>query len=125
MNFILRILLIGISSFYVSSFFPWWVIVVIPFIVGTFVDDNYFSHFLSGFVGTSVAWLFITLNIDYKTQSILSEKIIEILEVGSVNTLIIITSVIGGIFSGLGVITGYALRCIIIKKKKKRDFKFN
>ena len=79
MNFILRILIIGISSYYFSSLFPWWIIILIPFILGSIIDDNYFSHFLSGFLGTSAAWLFILLNIDFETQSILTLKVIVII----------------------------------------------
>ena len=75
MNFILRILIIGISSFYFSDIFPWWIIILIPFSLGCLMDDNYFSHFLSGFIGTSVAWFFILLNIEFETQSILSLKV--------------------------------------------------
>ncbi len=125
MNFILRILIIGISSYYFSSLFPWWIIILIPFILGSIIDDNYFSHFLSGFLGTSAAWLFILLNIDFETQSILTLKVIQILEIDSVNNLIIINSLIGGVFSGLGNISGLALRNIFVKKKNLRDYRFN
>tara|TARA_B100000287_G_scaffold427122_1_gene476204 strand:- start:2446 stop:2823 length:378 start_codon:yes stop_codon:yes gene_type:complete len=125
MNFILRILIIGISSFYFSDIFPWWIIILIPFTLGCLIDDNYFSHFLSGFIGTSVAWFFILLNIEFESQSILSLKVIEILEIGSINTLIILTVIIGGVFSGLGIITGYSLRNILTKKKNFREYRFN
>ena len=70
MNFIFRILLIGISSFYIMDFMPWWTIIIIPFILGVIFDDNLFSHFLSSFIGTGVAWLFLMLNFDLETQSL-------------------------------------------------------
>ena len=105
MNFILRTLIIGISSYYIPSILPWWTIIIIPFILGSLFDDNYLSHFLSGFIGTGVAWIFIILSIDFNTQSILSEKIIKVLEVDSVNYLIILISVVGGIVSGLGTLS--------------------
>ena len=125
MNFILRTLIIGISSYYIPSILPWWIIIIIPFILGSLIEDNYLSHFLSGFIGTGVAWIFIILSIDFNTQSILSEKIIEILKVDSVNYLIILISVVGGIVSGLSLITGYSFRRIFVNEKDKRDFRFN
>ena len=124
MNFIFRILLIGISSFYIMDFMPWWTIIIIPFILGVIFDDNLFSHFLSSFIGTGVAWLFLMLNIDFETQSILSNKIIPILEIKSVNILIISISITGGIISGLSSITAISLRNIFIKKKNKREYRF-
>ena len=125
MNFILRILITGISSYYISSFFPWWSIIFIPFILGLIFDDNYISHFLSGFIGVSVSWFFLLLGMEYQTEAILSSKIIQILNINSTNTLIIISAVIGGIVSGLSSITALALVNIFRNKKDKRDYRFN
>lgn len=124
MNFIFRILLIGITSYYIFEPIPWWSIILIPFILGLIFEDNFLSHFLSSFIGTSVAWLFLMLSFDLETQSVLSGKIIDILEISSVNFLIISTSVIGGIVSGLGSLTGVSLRNIIVKKKNLREYRF-
>ena len=124
MNFIFRILLIGITSYYVVESLPWWSIILIPFILGLIFEDNFLSHFLSSFIGTSVAWLFLMLSFDLETQSVLSGKIIDILEISSVNFLIISTSVIGGIVSGLGSLTGVSLRNIFVKKKNLREYRF-
>lgn len=124
MNFIFRILLIGITSYYIVESIPWWSIILIPFILGLIFEDNFLSHFLSSFIGTSVAWLFLMLSFDLETQSVLSGKIIDILEISSVNFLIISTSVIGGIVSGLGSLTGVSLRNIFVKKKNLREYRF-
>ena len=124
MNFIFRILLIGITSYYIVETIPWWSIILIPFILGLIFEDNFLSHFLSSFIGTSVAWLFLMLSFDLETQSVLSGKIIDILEISSVNFLIISTSVIGGIVSGLGSLTGVSLRNIFVKKKNLREYRF-
>tara|TARA_A200000113_G_C8840075_1_gene346568 strand:+ start:789 stop:1163 length:375 start_codon:yes stop_codon:yes gene_type:complete len=123
-NFIFRILLIGITSYYIFEPIPWWSIILIPFILGLIFEDNFLSHFLSSFIGTSVAWLFLMLSFDLETQSVLSGKIIDILEISSVNFLIISTSVIGGIVSGLGSLTGVSLKNIIVKKKNLREYRF-
>ena len=68
MNFILRILINGICSYYLISFFPWWCFIFIPFALGLIFSENYLSHFLSGFIGVSVGWLFLILNIDFETN---------------------------------------------------------
>ena len=124
MNFILRILINGICSYYLIGFFPWWCIIIIPFTLGLIFSENYISHFLSGFIGVSVAWLFILLNIDFETKSIISTKIIEILDIRSVSILIIYTSIIGGFLGGIVSITGKSLKEIFTKKKKKRNYSF-
>lgn len=125
MNFILRILIIGISTFYMSSSLPWWSIIFIPFLLGLIFEDNYISHFLSGFIGVTISWIFLLLSIEYQSESILSLKVIDILKINSTNTLIIITALIGGIVSALSSITGLSMINIFRKKKDKRNYRFN
>ena len=105
-------------------YLPWWSIITITFGIGFALDENYFSHFLSGFIGVGTAWLFLLLTIDSSTNSIISYKIIDFLEIGSVNMLIIYTSILGGFIGGIGSCTGKSLKEVLYKKKKKRDFKF-
>jgi len=56
--------------------------------------------------------------------TIKSSKIINILELSSVNILIILSSITGGVISGLGSLTGISLRNIIIKKESRREYRF-
>ena len=124
MSFIFRIIIIGIISFYIPNYLPWWSIIIITFGVGFAFDENYFSHFLSGFIGVGTAWLFLLLSIDSSTNSVISNRIIDFLEISSVNMLIIYTSIIGGFLGGIGSCTGKSLKEVIFKKKIKRDFRF-
>tara|TARA_B100001027_G_C16067792_1_gene241579 strand:- start:215 stop:541 length:327 start_codon:yes stop_codon:yes gene_type:complete len=105
-------------------YFPWWSIIIITFVIGFAFDENYFSHFLSGFIGVGTAWLFLLLSIDSSTNSIISNKIIDLFNINSVNTLIIYTSILGGLLGGIGSCVGKSLRNIVYKENKKRDFKF-
>ena len=125
MNFILRILITGISTYYLSSSLPWWTVIIIPFILGLIFEDNFISVFLSGFIGVTISWFFLLLSIEYQSESILSSKIIQILNINSTNTLIIITAAIGGIISGFSSLCGLALMNIFRKKKDNRGYKFN
>jgi hypothetical protein len=124
MNFIIRILIIGILSYYLPVFFPWWSILVITFFTSLLYSENYFSQFLSGFIGVGTAWIFLLLSIDTSSNSILSSRIVDLLNISSVNYLIIYTSVIGGFVGGIGSILGKSFRDIIFKEKKTRNFKF-
>ena len=40
MNFLIRILINGISAYYFVSFLPWWSIILIPFLLGYFIIDK-------------------------------------------------------------------------------------
>ena len=125
MNFILRIIINGLFAYYFLSIFPWWIVLIFPFSIGIIFNENYISHFLSGLVGIGVAWLYLLLSIDIQTKSIISSKIISILNIDSVNFLIIVISLFGGMLGGLSEICGRSLRDLISKPKKKSGYKFN
>ena len=93
--------------------------------MGLIFEDNFISVFLSGFIGVSISWFFLLLSIEYQSESILSSKIIQILNINSTNTLIIITAAIGGIISGFSSLSGLAMMNIFRKKKDSRDYRFN
>ena len=44
MNFIFRILLIGITSYYIVEPIPWWSIILIPFILGLIFEDKIYNQ---------------------------------------------------------------------------------
>ena len=125
MNFILRIILNGLFAYYFLSILPWWIVLIFPFLIGIIFNKNYLSHFLSGLVGIGVAWLYLLLNLDTQTNSIISSKIIDILSIESVNLLIIYISLSGGVLGGLSEILGKSLRDIFSKTKKQSGYKFN
>ena len=94
-----------------------------PFFLGCFIKENYFTHFLSGFIGIGIAWIFLIINTDISNQSIISEKIIHILKIENVNLLIIYTSIIGGLIGGIASITGYSLQRIFIKDLPRKTYR--
>ena len=124
MNFLIRILINGISAYYFVSFLPWWSIIFIPFLLGYLINENYFNHFLSGFIGIGIAWIFLIINLNSGNESIISEKIIQILNVESVNLLTIYSSIIGGCIGGFSSITGLSFKRIFIKNKPRKKFNF-
>jgi len=124
MNFLIRILINGISAYYFVSFLPWWSIIFIPFLLGYFINENYFNHFLSGFIGIGIAWIFLIINLNSGSESIISEKIIQILNVESINILTIYSSIIGGSIGGFASVTGLSFKRIFIKTKPRKKFNF-
>jgi hypothetical protein len=117
MKFIARIVLIIIAGFFLSNVLPWWILVVLSFIIGVLIYGNGFSVFISGFLGGGILWLSYAWYIDFKSQSIMSEKVAELFPVNDKFYLIIATGLIGAIIAGFGAITGNSLRSLFIKKK--------
>ena len=122
MNFILRILLLFIFSYYFGFFNTWWIIIIYPIIIGYVFIDNLISHFISGFLGVSLAWLSLILQLDTETASILSIKITKVLSLDNNILLIIFASIIGGLLGGIGSMLGQSIRQIYYKEKNQDPY---
>lgn len=122
MNFILRILLIYLLSYYLGFVNFWWIIVIYSIIIGYIFIDNLTSHFISGFLGVSLAWISLVFEIDFQSASILSNKITKLASLDNNIFLIIITSLMGGFLGGLGSIFGQSVRKIFIKKENQDPY---
>ena len=122
MNFILRILLLYIFSYYFGFSNVWWIIIIYPIIIGYVFVDNLISHFISGFLGVSLAWLSLILQLDTETASILSIMISKVLSLDNNILLIIIASIIGGLLGGIGSMLGQSIRKIYYKNKNQDPY---
>jgi len=120
MKVIFKLLFIVGLAYVMLLNFPWWILVVVAFVVSALLPTNDLGAFLSGFLGIGLLWLVMAWKIDVETGSILSSKIAKILPAGGDTTILIILSgIIGGVVGGFSSLSGNLFRKIFIKKKKK------
>tara|TARA_B100001250_G_C19731880_1_gene758907 strand:- start:855 stop:1229 length:375 start_codon:yes stop_codon:yes gene_type:complete len=115
MNFLIRVFIIFLFTYFFGFDNHWWLIVIYPIIVGLIFIDNLLSHFISGFLGIFLAWLVLMFQLDIETYSIISQKIANILFLNNNIILLTISSSIGGILGGIGSIFGQSIRKIFLK----------
>ena len=115
MNFLIRVFIIFLFTYFFGFDNHWWLIVIYPIIVGLIFIDNLLSHFISGFLGIFLAWLVLIFQLDVETYSIISQKIANILFLNNNIILLTISSSIGGILGGIGSIFGQSIRKIFLK----------
>ena len=119
MKLIARIILIIILSYLLSLYFPWWVLMVVSFVVGFAIPGNGINLFIAGFLGGGLLWMSYAWYIDIKTESILSNKIVELFPFSDSIFLLIITGVIGALAGAFGALSGGSFRQLFMKKKQK------
>lgn len=117
MKFFLRLILIGILTYSLSFFAPWWIIVITAFIGGISLPGNSISVFVSGFLGVGIVWMGYAWALDTANESQFSRMIGEVLTIGDPLLLIAATGVIGGVCGGFSAISGSLLRKGDPKKK--------
>lgn len=119
MKFLLRLLLIIAACYFIPFYTPWWIIFIVSGLVGYFIPGNGFVVFNAGFLGGGLVWLAFAFQLDVETQSIMSEKIVQLFPVSDPTYLIIVAGIIGALSAGFGALTGNSFKQIFLKKKQK------
>ena len=118
MKFLLSTLLITTLGFLAGLYLPWWSIAVIAFGVTLLIPQKIAIGFLSGFLGIFLLWALVATWIDISNESILSNKISQLLKLGGSSfLLIVVTAFVGGLVGGFAGMAGSSLRPL---RKNKR-----
>jgi len=112
---ILLILLI-ITAYLINLVFPWWAIAITGLILGFQMKPASGKAFGIGFLALFLLWSGQALYVHLANDGILSTRIAEMLGVGSPILVISITGIIGGLVSGLAVLSGSLLKKNFSKK---------
>jgi len=101
MKYVVCILLTALLSFVSGLYLPWWSIAFAAFIVSALIRQKPFMSFLSGFLGVFLLWEILAWWIDTMNESILSQKVAQILPLGGSSILLIfLSSLIGALVGG-------------------------
>ena len=97
-----------------QSFTPWWGVVIATAISSYFIRLKGSSVFFSPLLSIGLLWAIQAYSISSSNDFILAEKIAVLLPLNdSVGTLIALTGLIGGIFGGLGSLSGRSLKVLV------------
>jgi len=111
MKFLTTIVLIGLLSFILSLYLPWWSIAIAAFGIQLVLNLRPAKAFLAAFCALFILWGMLSWWIDMENHSILSKKIATLFPFGgSVFLLILVTALIGGLIAGLAALTASFLR---------------
>ena len=118
MKLFLRMILIGLLTYFLSPFSPWWIIVIISLLTGLLLPGGVVNSFVSGFLGVSLVWMGYAWQLDTENASVFSGMILEIIPLGDTQILIVVVGLIGGFTGGVATVTGSLLR----KRRKERPY---
>jgi hypothetical protein len=107
---LLKIGFTAILAFLLQIILPWWSIALASFLISLIISTKGLSSFISGFLGIAILWLVLASYVDVTTGSILGERIAALFTLPNSTSLIIVTSLIGGLVGGFAAVTGSTLR---------------
>ena len=107
---LLKIGFTAVLAYLLQSMLPWWSMAVASFLISLIISTKGFSSFISGFLGIAFLWMILASYVDITTGSILGERIAGLFTLPNSWSLIMTTSLIGGIVGGFAALTGSTLR---------------
>lgn len=121
MKLIIRIIVIGGLTYFLSPFGTWWLSMAIAFLVCFVSPSSGLNAFIAGFLGVGLTWMGHAWNLDVQNASAFSSKISEIMTVDDPIYLVLASGLIGGIAGGFSSLSGTFFRQLF-QKPKKRSF---
>ena len=104
------VLLILIIAFALQFFLPWWIVAPVSFGLAAWQARGGWAAFGAGFLGIGCGWLLLSAFIHFRTEGILTHKVIQLFGLPSPVLLLLITALIGGLVGGLSAWAGYCCR---------------
>lgn len=118
MRFFIKIIIIAALVYFGGPHFGWWWIAVSAFVGGAMIKTPGIQSFFAGAFGVGFVWLWMTLRVDIATESILTQKIANLFNLGHVGFIIGITVIIGGLVGAISCWTGHNFRKLFEGRKK-------
>jgi hypothetical protein len=116
MKFIVSLLLTALLSFVSGLYLPWWGIAIAAFLVAVVIPLKSGISFVAGFAGVFLLWGGLAWWIDSANNSILSQKIAQVLPLGgSVIALILVTAFVGALVAGFAALAGSYVRKPVVE----------
>ena len=115
MKLILNLILIGILSYYVEQWLPWWSIAVVSALICFFIPVGAIAAFVSAFLGIGGMWLCVA-GLLHK-QSALTAQIAPLIGLENATQLVIVTALLGGSVGGIAGLTGHSARKMLSPRK--------
>lgn len=110
MKLITNAILIAILCFAGQMYFPWWIVIIVAFLIGFLMKSKSGIAFFAGFIGVGSLWFLYATYLDIENGRQLTRAISALMGIDIPSLLIVATTFIGATSGALGAWTGNLLR---------------
>lgn len=119
MKLLIRLIAIGVLTYFISPLTFWWVAMIIAFVVCYISPSSGLNAFVAGFLGIGLIWIGYAWKLDVTNQAAFSTTIVKLFPLNESFYLILATGLVGGIAGGFAALSGSTFRQMFIKEKKR------
>jgi ABC-type multidrug transport system fused ATPase/permease subunit len=110
-------IVILIASFLLQLILPWWVIVIVSFVVCGLIGKTGKIALWSPFIAILLLWTGMALFKSYPNHHILAMRVAEMVGVKAWWLILALTSIVGGFVAAVSGFCGYHFRKAVLVKK--------
>lgn len=112
----LNYLIIVIATAVLQLFLPWWVIIVVPFLVYLIRPETPLLASANSLAAVATVWLSYATFLNISTQASMSDRIAQIFFLPNGTALLAAVTIIGGLAAGFGGLAGHSVRQLFVKE---------
>lgn len=101
--------------------FPWWWPALAAYIIGYWFPKRAGNAFVSGFIGTALAWAAWAALLDWRNHHLLSGRIAGLFHLPSSLAVLGATGFVGGVIGGMAAWAGFSLGAYLKPKFSTPD----
>ena len=109
-------LIILVATALLQFILPWWIIVVVPFIVCLWRSKHAGIAYAVSLSAVSTVWLAYATFVHNSTQGSMSNRIAELFSLPSGTALMFSVTLLSGLVAGFSGLAGYYVRQLFVKE---------
>lgn len=117
----LNYLIIVVGTALFQLFMPWWVIVLVPFVVYLLRSESPLVAYGISLAAVSTVWLAYATFLHNSTQGSMSNRIAEIFYLPNAAILITVVTLLSGFVAGFAGTAGSQVRQLFVKQPPEAD----
>lgn len=106
--------MIFVLSFLLQLWLPWWIVMAVPFLLCLWKSRTAGGAFLTSFLAIFSQWLITALFIHVRSGGIMSQRVADLLQIGSPALLLLVSALAGGLAAGLAGWAGRECRNLVL-----------
>ena len=96
---------------------PWWSVAIVAFAIGFCNPVNGWKTFGFGFAGVGLLWFTVAGYLHYRSNGVLTIKVAQLIHLPAFPSILILTTILGGLVGGMSATTGCQLRLLLFGKQ--------
>lgn len=121
MRLFLGLIVFGLGlGLWIGPMLPWWYLLALGVLLGALLAQTTWKALLAGFAAGVLVWLTASFVQYFSNGEVITQRMTELIGLGSSSLLFVLTTFLGGLTTALGSWSGAHLRKVFVTQPTRR-----